>query len=322
MVKGISAILVVLASLVASADGHVRDEQIGESVFLVRDYDCLTFTVRGIGPTPNFINGEGCFSDREFRDFYFEEGLTTIGAYFFGSGLIGEMSSIWMANSVTSIYAHAFVNQQNLKSVRLSSKLEIIGDCAFAYTGLTSVQIPASVKVLGYNAFDGCESLKSVTFLGQTPPATANPGDVGGFDPSVQVYVLPGVDPSPFKALGFQKVNEAPIVSVPSEGSFENVIERIRAGEFVIARLSRCDSYDAIEIPQDVSMTIDLNGYILDCKKLKVLGTLNLEDSGTLTGYLRADETKIGRKGILKIAYGPFRTTLTYLSQGLMLMFK
>lgn len=218
--------------------------------------------------------------------------------------------------------SECFYQSENLKSVRLSSKLEVIGANAFSQTGLTSVQIPASVKVLDSQAFYGCESLKSVTFLGLTPPSVASPGDMWGFDSSVQVYVLPGVDPSPFKALGFQKVNEAPIVSVPSEGSFENVIERIRAGEFVIARLSRCDSYDAIEIPQDVSMTIDLNGYILDCKKLKVLGTLNLEDSGTLTGYLRADETKIGRKGILKIAYGPFRTTLTYLSQGLMLMFK
>lgn len=112
MVKGISAILVVLASLVASADGHVRDEQIGESVFLVRDYDCLTFTVRGIGPTPNFTRPEDSFHDREFKDYYFEEGITTIGSYFFGSGVVGEMSSIWMANSVTCIYQNAFINQK------------------------------------------------------------------------------------------------------------------------------------------------------------------------------------------------------------------
>ena len=66
--------------------------------------------------------------------------------------------------------------------------------------------------------------------------------------------------------------------------------------------------------------TIDLNGFSLTCKTLKVLGALTLIDSKGSDGFVKADRTLLGRKGSMKIDYGPVRTTYTYLNPGLVLM--
>ena len=44
------------------------------------------------------------------------------------------------------------------------SQLQEFGDYAFYETGITEVQIPASVQTIGEGAFSGCESLQRVTF--------------------------------------------------------------------------------------------------------------------------------------------------------------
>lgn len=94
------------------------------------------------------------------------------------------------------------------------------------------------------------------------------------------------------------------------------------AGSTVYLQMAADMSCDTVEIPTGAEVMLDLSGKMLICDKMKVLGGLTLVDSAGKSGYIMADETYIGRKGFVKIAYGPLRTTLTYLSQGLMLMFK
>lgn len=311
---------VLIVSLAVSAS-TVLDERIAESIFVARDPDYYTMTVRGSGPMPDFKQQEGLFRF-EIREFSIEEGVTTAGAYSFGDGRISALTTVWMANSVTSINQYAFYGQANLKSVRLSGNLKAIGEGAFLNTGLTSVEIPETVKVLGSEAFRGCTSLKSVTFMGIEPPAVSNPDDIGGLDASVQVYIQPGVDPAPFKALGFQKVNEADVVLVWQKEDIADVLARNKAGECVIARLPKCFSCPELEVPRSVSLTIDLNGFVFNCEKLKVNGTLQLKDTGRGMGYMRPGVTQIGRQGSIRLDYGPLRTTITYFNQGLVLLFK
>lgn len=57
----------------------------------------------------------------------------------------------------------AFVGCSSLQSVNLGKNI-IIGDLAFAYTGLKSVVIPKGCNRLGFGTFAGCSSLESVSF--------------------------------------------------------------------------------------------------------------------------------------------------------------
>ena len=61
-----------------------------------------------------------------------------------------------------TVGANAFAQCKRLTSVDLSN-VTSIGDAAFAYSALESVTIPATVSSMGYIAFGGCTSLKSVT---------------------------------------------------------------------------------------------------------------------------------------------------------------
>ena len=54
----------------------------------------------------------------------------------------------------------------NLRYITLPANIEKIGDYAFACTNLEAITIPYLTKVIGNGAFDGCDYLKDVAFIG------------------------------------------------------------------------------------------------------------------------------------------------------------
>ena len=64
--------------------------------------------------------------------------------------------------NVKSIGRMAFYDCENLSEVKLNDKLESIGDYAFSYSGVKSVDIKDSITSLGAGAFDSCKQLQSV----------------------------------------------------------------------------------------------------------------------------------------------------------------
>ena len=64
--------------------------------------------------------------------------------------------------SGTTIAANAYAQCSKLTSVSLTG-VTSIGNAAFAYSALTSVELPATLKSIGYIPFGGCKSLASVT---------------------------------------------------------------------------------------------------------------------------------------------------------------
>ncbi len=67
---------------------------------------------------------------------------------------------------VTAIGASAFINSESLRSVEFPDTLESIATNSFKNSGLESLEIPSSVNVIQNSAFDNCDSLSDVTYLG------------------------------------------------------------------------------------------------------------------------------------------------------------
>ena len=64
---------------------------------------------------------------------------------------------------VTKIANSAFSHCSNLTSIGIPSTVTSIGDRAFFFSGLTSINIPVGVTSIGYEAFRYCRDLSSVT---------------------------------------------------------------------------------------------------------------------------------------------------------------
>ena len=95
------------------------------------------------------------------------------------------------------IVNNTFENYELLTTVNLPEGLECIGDNAFQFcTQLSRINIPSTVKMIGYCAFINCESLESV----ELPEGLEHLGD-GAFAGclSLQSIILP----PKFKAIGF-----------------------------------------------------------------------------------------------------------------------
>ena len=113
------------------------------------------------GESPNYtltISGTGAMAD------YYSTSNQPWKAY------RSSIKTIVIGNGVTSIGdggagGGAFRLCDNLATVTFAegSQLTSIGTSAFKNTGLTSIEIPASVTSIGYNAFISCSNLASMT---------------------------------------------------------------------------------------------------------------------------------------------------------------
>lgn len=172
---------------------------IGESAF---DFDTSLTTINI--PASVTTIGSGAFKDcraLELDAATLPSGLTAINDSIFAN--CWKMTgSLTIPDGVTSIGDNAFDNCRALESVAIPASVRSIGDNAFYGCVLTSVTIPdgvtsigasafyycyklksvtisASVTSIGASAFERCDTLDSVTMLGETPPTL---GDGGGSD--------------------------------------------------------------------------------------------------------------------------------------------
>lgn len=77
------------------------------------------------------------------------------------------------ANPANAIPAKAFSGYRSLKQIILPQSLTILKNGCFNNTGLTSIEIPASVSNYEYNIFVGCRSLREV-IVRRSSPAWVN----------------------------------------------------------------------------------------------------------------------------------------------------
>ena len=109
------------------------------------------------------------------------------GAFADDSGLCGDVSYSYVESTNTltisgtgtmadyeGSYEQPWKNyRSSIKTVVIGDGVTSIGDYAFTSTGLTSIEIPASVTSIGKNAFNGCSNLTSITI----PASVTSIGD-------------------------------------------------------------------------------------------------------------------------------------------------
>ena len=101
------------------------------------------------------------------------KGVTTIGSLAFMG--CRELQSINIPASVTTISALAFYDCPKIIDITLSNSLIEIGDQAFAYTNITSIELPKSVTILGLNPFSYIPSLTKLSVKEGHPLFNSDP---------------------------------------------------------------------------------------------------------------------------------------------------
>ena len=79
-------------------------------------------------------------------------------------GYLGDDTELTLPSGITEIYQYAFA-ESGLTDINIPDSVTVIGDNAFyKCSGLTDITITDSVKGLGESAFEECDNLTSVTF--------------------------------------------------------------------------------------------------------------------------------------------------------------
>lgn len=119
-----------------------------------------TFTV-GAGVTN--IESNAFAGQYRLKKVIIPDSVKTIGKQAFYNCINLETVEFPDYAQLATIGQYAFRGCENLKTVKLPSNLAAIGTYAFAYSGIESIDIPASVKTLGTYAFSNASKLKTVT---------------------------------------------------------------------------------------------------------------------------------------------------------------
>lgn len=112
-------------------------------------------------PTKLKTIGNEAFYDRYLTGpLVLPEGLDSIGSKAFYYNIITEVT---IPESVRAIGVSAFLKNQSLKSVTLNNSMELINQSLFSNcNNLAVVHGGKNVKNIAYNAFNGCDSLRSI----------------------------------------------------------------------------------------------------------------------------------------------------------------
>ena len=166
--------------------------------------------------------------------------VEVIGEYLFQD--CSTLKQVTIPEGITEIRWNAFENCVALESVEIPSSVHTIRECAFWNTGLTSVTVSDSVRVLEDYAFFGCENLTELTLA-----TTSNLSSV--FDMSIvtTVNLMEGVTVIDEDA--FSSAQSLTSVNLPS------TLAMIKAYAFW-----ECTALESIQLPDSV-VSIGANAF-------------------------------------------------------------
>lgn len=100
-----------------------------------------------------------------------------------------QLKGIILKN-ISCLGQHAFQSCQKLTSVTLNPELFHIGFCAFLSSAITQISIPKNVKIIGFQTFDGCNSLARIEFEDSESKRTNGTDFIDVSDPTLNVYLF------------------------------------------------------------------------------------------------------------------------------------
>ncbi len=135
------------------------------------DFDTKTLVISGSGDTPDFSNTSGAEdsqpwhswrSDGTIKHVIVEDGITSIGSYFFYFVSTADFS---LPDTIKSFGVSSMGYTNSIIHLAIPKSTVTIGKNAFyGCTGLESVTIPSTVSIIGESAFQSCKKLESLSF--------------------------------------------------------------------------------------------------------------------------------------------------------------
>jgi len=127
-------------------------------------------TVSGSGKMEDYENSAAApwYSFRSsIKKAVFEEGVTSVGSYAFGSSYYRLLTELICADGLQTIGSHAFSYCGALASVTLPDGLQTIGYQAFYdCDALASITLPDGLQTIGSHAFYDCDALTTIEIPG------------------------------------------------------------------------------------------------------------------------------------------------------------
>lgn len=192
--------------------------------------------------------GECAFAGRNITSVVIANSVTTIKWRAFND--CESLVSITLPNSVTTIEEDAFSCCESLSSVVIPNSVTYIGEYAFNKCPLTSVNIPSSVTFLSGRAFSSCTSLQNINVDKSNKNYSSIDGVLLNKD-ATELLICPG--------------------GKKGEYTIPNSVKTITDGAFLC-----CESLTFINIPNSVT-TIGESAF-WDCESLT---SINIPNSVT-----------------------------------------
>ncbi len=173
MMRRIHSIILLFVLLIGGAGSNYVQAAVysgscganGNNVIWSLNTSTGVLTISGSGAMKDFVSSSGApwYLDRmSITSVTIANGVTTIGNYAFYACV--KLSSVAIPSSVTSIGNSGFSSCTKLTSVNIPNSVTNIGIYAFNHcSSLISVNIPNGVTSIGEFTFNGCSSLTSMT---------------------------------------------------------------------------------------------------------------------------------------------------------------
>lgn len=208
------------------------------------------------------------------------DSVTTLGRYAFWG--CSSLTSAKLPDKLTSVPEGTFVNCVNLADVNIPKSAETIGAYAFANTALTSLTIPGNVKSIVSNSqagngngltgsFEHCQKLETVVI-------EEGVVDIGynTFDDCSALFTVTIPSTAVFEA-GGSMFNGGPFNNCTSLKNV-SIAEGAKIGKEAYL-FQTCEALEEIVLPESFGMIS--NGMFLGCKSLK---SVTIPDSYTYIG--------------------------------------
>ena len=267
-----------------------------------------TITVNGVEYHVKTI-GNAAFQDcRNLQSVVLHEGLETIGNFAFQSSSVNEIN---LPSTLKKIGESAFRYCGALETVVIPEGVETVGNLAFYCMGnLTRIELPASLKSLGYSVISDNQMLTEV-ICHVTDPFVIDSSvfgiyhwndETGSFyTPSPYTLYVPAGTKDKYQAIPGWTMFAGIEEGEPFEYIIDYTLLKLRfrcSPDSKTATLIHDDSYSGIT-EVNISATIDVNG---DVYRLKAIGARAFADCWQLTKVILPE-------GIVSIGTNAFSWT-------------